>query len=540
MAIFFAAALVAYTPGIWWGLPDATAPGRDRPWGTDELGPVGAINELYGVLAAHRPTFNPQYPLFHYVCQFIFVAPYYAGLWLTGHLSYPAPNFPFGLDHPPLELGVMTLLARFVSLLMAAGVVAVAFRTGEVLRGRRTGMLAALFVLLQYPMFYYARTSNVDMGALFWTALGLWMFALCLTSGVTMRRGIALGIFAALAIATKDPSYAVFVPVGLVFLVLHIAAMRREGRGGFEIYRVPAYTLAVAVLVYVVSSGLVLRPSRYFRHIYYITHGSSPASRIFYFRYPATAEGYLTLGREVVTQLEDAMGLPMLLCATAGLAVWIARDRRLLLWVLPAAGIVVGVILPVRFVLLRFVLIIGYVLAFCAADFLARGLERTRATRRLIAQVAIVIVAAWSGLRGTDLTYQMLHDSRHIAARWLAGPLRQGDVVGHIAPASTLPHLAASVGITTLTPGRLAALSAANGPEFIISLPLEDYEQVHEEQLPEDVYQQLLAGTRGYRQAALIQAPSLFRKRPATFVNPPVRIFIRDDLWQSRIRVNPR
>src|SRR6186713_3056895 len=103
MWCWFFLAILLYVPGVWWGLPEGIAQDRARPWGTDELAPLGAVNEVYGVFLARRPTFNPQYPLFHYLCQLVFVAPYYGYLWLTGHLSSPAPVFPYGLDHPPFE-----------------------------------------------------------------------------------------------------------------------------------------------------------------------------------------------------------------------------------------------------------------------------------------------------------------------------------------------------------------------------------------------------------------------------------------------------
>jgi 4-amino-4-deoxy-L-arabinose transferase-like glycosyltransferase len=532
MWTFFGLALLVYVPAIWWGMPEGVSADRSRPWGTDELAPVGAVNEVYGVFAANNPGFNPQYPLFHYLVQLVLVGPYYAFLWLTGHVS-PAPFFPFGLDHPASEIGVLTLLARAVSLLMAAGVVVVAFRTGEVLRGRSVGILTALLVLLQYPMFYYSRTSNVDMGALFWTALGLLFFARFLTSGATPRLALGLGVAAALAVASKDASYGAFLPVGIAFVVLHLRAMRREGARWMEALRLPVYAFLASVAVYAVSSGLVFHPGRYVRHIQFITTHDGDVGA-FYFRYAPTLTGYLSVGRELLQNLTDAVGLPMLLCALGGVVYWTARDRRLLLWIIPALGIVACVIAPVRFVQLRFVLVIAYVLALPAADLLARGLARPALLRRL-SMAALVSVVAWSGLRGADLTYQMLRDARHSAAGWLGAAARSGDRVGHFVPARNLPNLPQGVRTVALDPAKFVSLPADARPEFIISIPLRDIEPVHERLLPEETFQQLIDGSLGYRQAVLVEGPTLFSRRPATYVNPPVRIFIRDDLRGSRI-----
>jgi hypothetical protein len=77
-------------------------------------------------------------------------------------------------------------------------------------------------------MFCYTRTSNVDLGALFWVAAGLVVFARYLRDGLTVRRALWLGIFAALATATKDPSYAAFLPLGIALVVRELLRLRRE------------------------------------------------------------------------------------------------------------------------------------------------------------------------------------------------------------------------------------------------------------------------------------------------------------------------
>ena len=337
-ARLFAAALVPYGVGLWWGLPEGEAKWA-QPWGTDELGPVGAVNEVYGVFAARQPVFNPQYPLFHYLVQLLFVAPCYVALWVGGHISVPAPFFPFGLDHPTVELPLLTLAARLPSLLMAAGVVVLAYRTGAALRDRRTGEWAALFVFLLFPMMYYARTSNVDMGALFWTAAGLLVFARCLTGETTPRRLMALALCAASAAASKDAVYAAFVPVGALAAWRHARQQMAAGSSPWRAVAVPARALALAVVAYSVASGLLFRPSRFLQHVQFITKGSGTAP--FYFRYPVTVDGYLAFGREFAQQFVDAFGWPLLALTAAGLVGWMRRDRRLLLWTLPALSICV-------------------------------------------------------------------------------------------------------------------------------------------------------------------------------------------------------
>ena len=531
----FAIAFLLYLPGIWWGMPEGVA-GWDRPWGTDELGPTGAINEVYGVFAANQPTFNPRYPLFHYLVQLAFVAPYYTGLWVAGHISMPAPLFPFGLDHPPTELTVLSLLARFPSLLMGAAIVAIAFRTGEVLRDRSTGLIAAVFVLVQYPMVYYARTSNVDAGALFWTALGLHTFVVCLKEGTTPARWMTFGVMGALATATKDASYAVFLAAAVVLFVEDLIRRRRNGSGARNVLRAPLIAAVVAGALYSMASGLVFRPSRFSQHLQFITTGTPG---LFYQRYPATVAGYAAFLQEFWQQLQDAMGVPLLTAAIAGIGWWIARNRRALLLLVPAVALFAGVILPVRFVLLRFVMVITYIAAFAAAELFSAGLAHRRASWRLTAKIALVMVVGWAAIRGMDLTHQMLYDGRHTLSAWLREVVKPGDGIGHVQPRAYLPAVPPDSRPVLLDANQVLGLSAATGPEWFLSLPLEDYEKVHDLDLPDEVYQKLVSGELGYRTVAVFQTASLFERRPATFVNPPVRVFVREDVWRNRALTPP-
>lgn len=538
-AALFAAALVAYAVGAWWGLPEGL-PGRDRPWGTDELGPLGAVNEVYGVFAARQPAFNPQYPLFHYLVQLVFVAPVYVALWATGHVSTPAPMFPFGLDHPPVELPLLTLAARVPSLLMAAGVVAIAYDTGTVLRGRRTGLWAALLVSLLYPVVYYARTSNVDMGALFWTAAGLLVFARCLMHEVTRGRLVWLAVFAALAAGSKDANYAAFVPAGALAAWWHARAGRAKGETWLQTAAAPLQSLLLALVAYAVACGVIFRPSRYLEHVRYVTHGSTTSA--FYFRNPPTIDGYLAFARELGQQFVDALGWPLLLCTIAGVAVWAVRDRRRLLWIVPALSICLLVIVPVRFALLRFVLPVAYVLVFAAADLLASWRPPRGTLGALVARAAVAVVVAFTAARAVDLTRQMLHDSRDVATEWLALTARPGDTVGYFEldeqrVRHQFPRVPPGVEAVLVQPGAVAARTVR--PAFVMSIPLEDFEIDHEGALPPALFTQLMSGAIGYREVALVQAPAWFPRRPATFVNPPIRMFARDDVIAERPALRP-
>lgn len=529
--VLFALALVVYMPATWWGLPDGSAPDRVPAWGGDELAPLGPLAEPYSVFLAPEPkTFNPQYPLLQYLIQAVFTAPYLAWLYVTGGISSPSPVYPFGLADPVPALRTMTLLARIPTLLMGAVTVALTFLVARTWWNRETGVIAAVFVLLMYPMFYYARTSNVDVPALCWTVAGMLAFVLVLKRGLAMREALALGASAALSTATKDPGYAIFIPIGVMVLVTHLR--RRAGQWPWSrSLREPAVALGVSVLVYVVASGLIFNLQRFLLHVDFIIHGS-PGS-VFYYPGPPSLSLYAATVAQTGELVARSLGWPVTVAAVVGIGLAAARRSRDLLLVFPALGLLFGVILPVRFVLLRFVIFMAWTAALFAAAALAAGLRSPAPLRRRLALLSVVVASGWSGLRGVDLTRQMLNDSRVALGRWLCDNVAAGETVGYYGAARKLPRLACGIETISMPDQAVQGRWVASGPqrpEFVLVIPQQPFEPVHEWTLADAAFDSLMDGTRGYQQVYAAQSPTWFPSRPVTFVNPPVRVFARNDV----------
>ncbi|MBI5086367.1 MAG: glycosyltransferase family 39 protein [Acidobacteria bacterium] len=507
----FVAAVLLYLPGIPWGLPHANDAGRIAPWGPDELAPLAPAAELYNVFIARRPPFNPQYPLFHYFVVALFVGPYLAWLWLMGALSAVSTVYPFGLSDPVGALRTMTLLGRLPSTLMAAGIVVVSAWTGRKLWGPHAGWMAGLFVAVLYPMGFYGRTANVDVPALFWIACGYAVVALSLRDGWTVRRGLLLGLFAALATATKDASYTAFVVPGTALLFLPNPAGRRK----------PNLALfGAGALAYAVASGVLFHAGRFLDHLYFITHGPDVGA---YFIAPPSPAGYASLVGETGRLLADSMGWPLLLLAIWGiLCVW-KEDRRLLVLAGVLPCLLLLIVFPVRFVLLRFVLPSAWVLAL----FAARGALDLWQRRPLLGRVATVLSLGWALAFQADLYWQSYHDTRYAASEWFRLHAKPGDRVVYFDIAVKIPHLPDGV-LSIKKAGHGDALSEK--PEFVLLIPWEAYEPVREKSMTLDFHRALLDGSAGYRQAAHFAPRSWFNSRPISIVNPPVTVFV----WADR------
>lgn len=539
--VIFAAAVLWFLPGIWWGLPIYSATERMSAWGTDELGPWGAVDVILAILRHPRNDISPQYPLAQFFVQAIFVWPYYLPYYLD--TMFPSVADRLGLPHLQVSHAALMLLHRVPSLLMAAGTVAVAHIAGRRMAGPAAGWMAAAAVATIGPMLYYARTSNVDVGALFWTALGIAFALRALRDGLTTPNALAIGACAGIAIATKDQQFAFFLGLGVVLLTSHVLDRRRSGVWtGW--WRGPLLALGVATGVYLALSGIVLLPDWFLRHVRFLVRVPDPstpqeilAAVDGYHSHPATPAGYLALAMKAGSQVVAAVGLPITILALIG-ALYAARyDRPLLaLLALPPLFLMLLVIVPVRFVLPRYLLPVDLIVCLFAGLAVAAAGKMPRAPR-----MAFYVVAAagvlWAGLHGVDITSQMLRDSRLEAGAWLQRNLQPGDTVAYYAAPLKLPRLPADVGVTMAT-GQLSIAyknrkpTIETPPMFIISIPQHASERVHEWTVPDATFDRLLDGSSGYQQVFAYQSQALWPRPLLTvpWINPPVRIFARTDI----------
>lgn len=527
------AALVWFLPGTTWGLPAVTPTMLATRWGVDELGPNGALIVLRALLGADVVP-SPQYPLGHYLVQALFVWPYHVAVLAADNLGFP-----------PQTESVTTLvfLHRLPSVLMAAGTVVLAAAFVRRLTGHAgAAWFAAAAVVGIAPLAYYGRTSNVDAGALFWVMLGLLLALDIVRTGFTPRRAALIGLCAAIGIATKDQQYAVFLGIAAVLLYAHFrprAGIANAGGG----WRGPLTGLAVAIGSYLVVSGAVLLPRWFLGHVEFIRHGSAselPQEILglvnTYYSNPATVAGYASLAGDVGAQLGAAVGIPLLLLAVLGAFLLARREpRATALLAVPSLMLVAGVILPVRFVLPRFLLPIDLVACLLAGVAVAEGLRSTRWRRGT--QLAVVATLGWGIVRGADLTWQMTRDSRYETARWLEANLQPGDTLAYFGARFKLPRLHRELVVVPAPHQYLP--EEVYGPEgpvtetppFIIVVPQLVSEAAHEWNLPDSLFAALVDGSLGYDQVLAIQTRALF-PRPllvAPAVNPAVRVFARRD-----------
>jgi hypothetical protein len=549
----FVLAVVIYGAGLSWGLPHATAPERDRPWGIDDMTPLGALADMHNIIEP-KPDRNLGYPLMSSFMFSAVEAPYLGYLWATGGLSTVSAVYPYGLKDPVGSLKALTWIAHLLTTLLGAGVVVAVYSAGRRLWDSRTGLLAALFTLTSFPMFYYTRTGNVDVPVLFFTALALVAFADILTAGLTTRNTLLLGVAVGCALGTKEPAVASFVGIPLVVLPLHWrrpAAERPASLVSWRYWRLPATAALAAFLAFGLSSGLFVDPERFFAHLAFMrgrVELLAQGNVAFMTSYPRTWDGHVGLARLIVGYLIDAMTLPGLLLSLVGVGWVLWRERLRAAFVLPAVTYLIVLFWQARSAQLRYIMPAALTLAFFAARAVTLAWGSPRGPIRVGAAACAIFVLGLGLLRGVDLTHAMLTDSRYAAAEWLAERAREGDRAEFFGAAVVLPPIPAGVTTARAAEFRGAIYKPrvddaaaqeiiagwnARRPAFIITVPDHSSEpgMVHSATCPPQVFAALKAGSIGYRQAAYFQTPSLLPwvRRPLLdypTVNPPIHIFV--------------
>jgi len=549
-------ALALYLPGFWWGAPHATAPNRTHSWGVDDETPLGPLSEIHNIIEP-KPDRNLGYPLMHPFIVAVAYAPYFVYLVLADQLSLPVSGtFPFGLLDPVRVLRHLTFIAHFVSVLMGVGIVLALYDATTVVWDRQTGVLAAMFGMVFYPMFYYVRNANVDIPMLFFVSLAIAAFARCCIRGYTVGRVLWLGAFIGFAIGTKEPAVGAFLLLPLAFWACYKPDGRRSPESqASSFWKLGLMGIFSSILAFGFGSGLFIEPERYVAHLKFISgrldYLSSGNAPIVALTFPFNWEGHLHYLEKIGGYLIDGMTLPGLLLAIVGLAVILSKERALLFLGAPALGYLVFIFFALRAGQFRYVMPAAVLLAFFQARAVTFGWKSRRVIVRWGITLLMFISLAMGLLRGLDLTYEMIYDSRYEAGKWLTSRSKAGDRIEYFGTPEKLPPLNAGIHTSNATPyfgmhvappdEKEATKTILKNweerkPTFVITIPdLTSPKGIpHNHYCPPKIYDGLVRGTIGYQLAALFKTPRLFPWLPKPqldypTVNPTIRIFVRQN-----------
>jgi hypothetical protein len=422
--------------GIGWGLPASDG------WDNDGVAPR---DFLAGLVETVRPGHYFTYPPVHLALLALVTAPVTA-LALARAPSLAAADVVAEVLKVPYMTSI-AYAARLVSLAMSLGLVWAVAKIAEELRGKRAGWCAAAFAGVNVPLTYYAHTTNLDVPYLFWGSLAL----LALVRAVARREPRSLrswAVLAALAVATKDQAYALFlvaVPLGLGLWLALDPWARASARA---VLREVALAASLLFAILVAADGVLINPTGFRERVRFLLGPASQAyahyTNDWLGRWDVVRDLSMRFGRfyPIAFAVPALMGIFLLFregeAAEAARAPRESSQRpRVVAGLLP---LLVAVSFTLTFNCIarrtdeRFALpqmLIAAVYGGVALDFLVfeiRGLGAARAAR-WISRACVAAAFAVALFEVADVDANLLLDPRYDAEAWLRDHVAPGDLV---------------------------------------------------------------------------------------------------------------
>jgi hypothetical protein len=472
--LLLALAFGLFAYGISWGLPSW------RGWAGDELIPpfVARASER-----GFSGGWHTKYPPFHYLLLAAVQAPV---RW--AHEGGLAGGSRFELHNR------LFLAGRWLSVALALGTVVLAAQAGRRLSDARAGLFAGLAAALMPPLVYFAKTANVDGPSLFWMAASL-VFFLRILDRHRLSDYVLFPVTAMLAVATKDPSYGLYVlsPLPILLSLHRHRAACGEPAGWWRtlLDRRAMAAAAAGLATLLLAFGIPWNLKGFLGHVETLTGPQSEEPR----EYPNTPLGHLHNLGQTLWHVRFCLGWPFFVAALLGIF-WIfrrgdARERfgagALLLLALSYDLTFLSVVLFSR---ARYVLPIALIFALFAGRFLADFTAPGRLRGLRVAAVGAAV--AWSLLGALGVDLRMAHDSRYAVEEWLhpRTPLR-GQALG-VGREKHLPRIA-TVEWRRVWRNRERVLEDPRARYLVVNVT--DLRTPREREL----YEELLAGAHGWR-----------------------------------------
>jgi len=423
--VLFGAA-VLHGIALTWGMPASDG------WDVDGVAPRDIFP---GVGLTYAPGHYFTYPPLHLALIGVLTFPVLlAAVVRAGTTSVPAVIHAI---IAPVFMTPIAMTARVLAFAMSLGIVlAIAKVTEEIAPGRHkalAGAAAGALAAVGVPFTYYAHVTNLDVPYLFWG----WLATLAWVRAIARREPGRLrtaAVCAALAIATKDQAYAMFILAAPFTVIAWVLVDRANAR------RVGASAIvgaAIAAGLVLVIDGALFNPRGFAARLAFL---AGPASRD-YATYAATNVGRKSALVDTLRAFTwhypwvIAPFVLLGLALTLGSVLYTRKATAFLAACVPAlvaisftgAFNLVALRVEHRFTMPQMLALavyggVGLERVASAMDWGAvwvRGLGSALA-------VAALSCAAWGA---ANLDANLLEDPRYDAERWLRDHVHGGDVI---------------------------------------------------------------------------------------------------------------
>jgi hypothetical protein len=473
-----AVALLLRLTGLTWGLPASDG------WDDDGVAPR---DFLAGVVMTYWPGHHYIYPPLQLIALTLVSAPVWLATLLGARSVDPAVLVQAFVQVPTMT--ALAVIARSTTTALSLGMLWNIAKIGEDLGGsRRAGVWAAASCGASAVLTYYSQTTNLEVPYLFWSILALraLVHAIARREPRWLRR---VPILAALAVATKDQAYALFLLGVPLALVTWLALDERARPRVREVLVELAVGSAMGVALLLLVDGALTNPSGFADRMK-ILLGSASQDHAYYGKTLAERSRALYDSLRIFPEFYSwaflpwvALGLSIALCAADP-----ARRAAALVPLFFAASFTVAFNMTARRAEHRFALpqmtmwglYAGLAFdAFTTAHpegplaraqgwtharmpaWIGAGLSARAARRAAAVVVAACFAAALFRCAAVDVA--MIFDPRYDAERWLEAHVQPGDRVEVYGNNVHLPRLPTNARIQRVDPAPIEGRSPLPG-----------------------------------------------------------------------------
>ena len=515
------AGFICFSIGFNWGLPDAAIPETVEPWGIDTLAPIQPLNEAFYKFTRAGNEWV-YYPLFHYLVLDVFYAPYVAYQYLTGNMKKPSAEFPYGLSDPDRFCQELTLISRFVSLIMALGIILFIYHITRELFCDKAAFWAALMTALAAPLSYYAKASNPDVPYLFWSFLAFWLFTKIIKTQ-KLKYYLFFALSAALAVATKDQAYGFFVLVPFIILYL-LVKYTKKGKVDFrDIWgAIFSKKILLSILTGIISysvannlffggaTGFLHRLQRY-QELYQSAWALNPHIH--------TISGQLSLLAKSINLTTQTIGYGAFILGLLGIisCIYTRKWIALTILVFPIAYYIFCIV-ESGFVEVRAMIGPAILLTPFAGHFIVTMFEKSKPIKILFLLIFIASLG-WQLLLTANLNLTLINDSRYQTASWIKKHIPRGASIESFTKLRYLPRITGEYNISVIghTGGFFMNSDAFNekalksrDPQYILiqeGQGITGDPERFEDPVIIEYYKNLISGRMGYEIIAKFETP---------------------------------
>jgi len=271
-----------------------------------------------------------------------------------------------------------------------------------------------LSVTFSYIFIQFSHLGNLDIPYTFWFSIALYFYVKLIKTYKT-KYYVLLGVFTALAVATKDQIVGFFLLLPIPLLYLHLKNHKKLGWKAALFNKKLLYCLLALLLAYVLFNNILVDFSG-FQYRMSIWLSGEVTDK--YAQFPSTFIGQLGLFKDFLLKLEYSTGIALfILLLISFLYAFRKFDDYKLALLVPLVSYYIFDIARIHYLYHRMTMPIIVTLSFFLGSFLSDLFKKKSWNK--ITYLVLVLIFTYTFLYGFSADLELAYDSRHSAEDWM-------------------------------------------------------------------------------------------------------------------------